>query len=315
MLKKLILSLLLATTSATLCAATPDPLREGSATPTPTGSTPLREGSATPAPTGFVESPEPLRPVAAFYTAAVGSSSLTDTYLSPLTFRGQHYGLGYQRLQAMKFNPRQWVMQLEGQLSVDHATPAWSSAPMWHGQLLLSWGIRHRWALPVEGLTLEAGGAVTLDAGVLYINRSGNNPASAKAAITADLSAAATYNFTLGRQKLTLRYQPTMPLLGAFFSPQYDELYYEIYLGNHHHLAHCAWPGNRFALRHLVSLDFHWGNTVVRVGYQGSIMSSKVNHLTTNIFTHVFTIGFGGEWISLGNARRSTGAPVISAIY
>lgn len=257
----------------------------------------------------------PIRPVAAFYTAAVGSSSLTDTYLSPLTFHGQHYSLAYQRLQAMKFDPRRWVMQLSGKLSVDRATPQWSSTPMWHGELFLSWGMRRRWQMPVTGLSLEAGGTLSLDAGVLYIDRSGNNPASAKAAITADISAAATYGFSIGRQKLTLRYQPDMPLVGVFFSPQYDELYYEIYLGNHHGLAHCAWPGNRFALRQLVSLDFHWGDTVLRIGYLGTIMSSKVNHLTTNIFTHAFTIGVGGEWISVGRHRHSPDAEIISAIY
>ncbi len=255
-----------------------------------------------------------IRPVASFYTASVGSSSLTDTYLSPLTFHGQTYGLQYHRMQAMKFDPQRWIMQLSAELSLDRATYGYTS-PMWRANLLLSWGMQHRWSMPVDGLSLEVGGATTLDAGVLYIDRSGNNPASAKCAITLDLSVAATYNFNVGKQRLSLRYQPSMPVIGAFFSPQYDELYYEIYLGNRGNLAHCAWLGNRFALRQLLSLDFHWGNTVLRLGYRSSILSSKINNLTTNIFNHSFTIGIGGEWISLGDHRHKSNAEVISAIY
>ncbi len=73
---------------------------------------------------------------------------------------------------------------------------------------------------------------------------------------------------SLGRLPLSLRYQPVLPVVGAFFAPDYGELYYEIYLGNHSGLAHCGWWGNYFALENLLTADLRLGSTTLRIGYK-----------------------------------------------
>lgn len=258
-----------------------------------------------------------VRPVASFFTIEAGSSSMTDTYLSPLTFRGWDFAIAYQRMQAMRFSPQRWVSRFDVGLSMRRGTPPRIYRAMWGASLNIGWAMMHRWSTPVDNLSVAFGGMVDGNFGVLYIDRGGNNPASAKGAVNIGITGAATYNFNLGRLPLTLRWQPSMPLIGAFFSPEYDELYYEIYLGNRSGLVKCANPVSRFALDNAVTLDLHVGaSTVIRLGYHSSIMSSHANHLTTNIFTNTFVFGVGGQWLSIGASRGiSDDTRIISAIY
>lgn len=256
-----------------------------------------------------------LRPVNSVFTLEAGSAHITDTYLSPIKYTGWHAGFGYERNQAMKFNPENWVMQMRLGLSADKATNTAGNRDMWYGQLQFSWGMMRRWKL-AQGFSAGVGGSAALKAGCVYIDRSGNNPASAKAALTLNATAYAAWNGKIGSLPVTLRYQPTLPVTGVFFAPDYGELYYEIYLGNHSGLAHCAWWGNYFNLDHTLTADLHFGSTSLRIGYSGSIYSSEVNHTVTNIFTHAAVVGISGEWISI-NPRKSLSpeARIISATY
>lgn len=256
-----------------------------------------------------------IRPVMSAYSVEVGSSHLTDTYLTPLKYTGWHAALDYERYQAMRFDPERWVMRLHGSLGIDRAENPARNATMWSLMLSADWGMMRKFR-PVDNLTLAVGGSTGIDLGCLYNSRNGNNPASAKAAWTVNLTGYAAYNLNIGRLPVTLMYQPTLPVTGVFFSPDYGELYYEIYLGDHGGLVHGAWWGNYFSLDNRVTADLHLSATSLRVGYHGKVFSSKVNDITTNIFTHSFLIGVSGEWMSL-NPRRpvSRDARIINAIY
>ncbi|MDE7452750.1 MAG: DUF3316 domain-containing protein, partial [Paramuribaculum sp.] len=171
-----------------------------------------------------------LRPVTASYTVGSGSSHLADTYLSPINYNGWSTSLNYDRWQAMKFNPEAWVMNLSFGFDIDRVLNQSGNAVMWSAGVRASWGMLHRWNV-AKGLKLGIGPAVNLDLGCLYLDRNSNNPVAAKAAFTVGASAYAAYNFRLRRLPVTLMWQPSLPVVGAFFSPDYGELYYEIYLG------------------------------------------------------------------------------------
>lgn len=256
-----------------------------------------------------------IRPVNSVYTIEAGSSHLADTYLSPVKYSGWHLGFGYERNQAMKFAPDNWVMQMRFGISADRTLNEVRNHVMWYGELQFSWGMMRRWKIH-EGFSAGIGGSASLRAGCLYIDRGGNNPASAKGAVTANLTGYGAWNGKILGLPVTLRYQPVIPVIGAFFSPDYGELYYEIYLGNHSGLAHCAWWGNYFSIDNLLTADLHFGSTSLRIGYSGNFYSTKVNDITTRIFTHSAVIGISGEWISL-NPRKglSKEARIISATY
>ncbi len=255
------------------------------------------------------------RPVLSAFTLGIGSSHIADTYLTPLKYEGWSVAAGYERMQAFKPSADSWITRLYITGELNRSINPAGNARMWGFELSASWGFIRRYSLPY-GIKLGIGPALSARGGCLYNSRNSNNPASAKAAITADATAFAAWNTHIGSLPITFRYQPTIPVIGAFFSPCYDELYFEIYMGNRRGLVHPAWWGNRFELNQLVTLDLHLGSSSLRLGYDSSWMSSRVSNLTTRIITHRFVIGWTSEWLSSEHKKATTNrANINSALY
>ena len=249
------------------------------------------------------EDNDSLRPVQASYTFEVGDAQLINTYLTPLRYHGETYALHYERRQAMRMNPRRWLMQLDFGVRYDHTVNPSGNAAMLYGGLDFAWAMMHKWRLPRQ-ITLGLGGEVRADIGCLYEQRNGNNPAQAQAAVTLGATGYALWHTHIGSLPLSVRYSAALPSIGAFFAPEYGELYYEIYLGNHSGLTHCAWWGNYFNLRNLLTVDLHFGNTSLRLGYRCNILSSRANDITSRSVTHAAVIGISGQWVSLDTRRK-----------
>lgn len=261
------------------------------------------------------DEPTTLRPVTSSYTYEIGGATLANTYLTPLKYKGWDMALNYERMQAMKFNPEKWVMRLTAGIDLNRTDNPAKNATMWRLVADFSWGMTYRFKLP-HNITLAGGGSTSLDLGCVYNARNGNNPVAVEAAWTVNLTGYASWNVKIGRLPVTLRYQPTIPLTGVFFSPDYGELFYEIYLGNHSGLAHCAWWGNYFRMGNLVTADIHLGATSLRVGFRNNILSTSINDITTRTITYSAVIGVTTEWISLNPSRKAdNNARIISALY
>ena len=186
---------------------------------------------------------------------------------------------------------------------------------MWYGGVDASWGMMHRWQV-AKGVTLAAGGSTTLDLGCRYSMRNGNNPASARAAWTVNATGYAAWNFNIGSLPVTLCYQPTLPVIGAFFAPEYGQLYYEMYLGNWDGLAHAAHWGNYFEMENVITADLRFSATSLRIGYRNSILSTHINNITTRMSTHGIVLGLTHEWVSLSSRKKlDSDARIISALY
>lgn len=258
-----------------------------------------------------------IRPVAAAYAVEAGSSHLSDTYLTPLNYSGWATALSYERMQAMRFDPRRWTMRLAGRFEVDRAQNPVRNAAMWSAGMEWTWSMMRRWHISaVDGLSLYGGGQTGLDIGALYLARNGNNPVAAKASWVVGAAGAAAYNFKISRLPVCLRYHVSLPVTGVFFSPDYGELYYEIYLGNHEGLAYAAWWGNYFRLDNLLTADLRLGSTNLRIGYRADILSTKVNNIVSRHTAHCLVLGISGEWLSLPRSGRiSPDAKIISALY
>ena len=206
-------------------------------------------------------------------------------------------------------------MQLEFDAEVDQALSPSRNAVMWYGGVDASWGMMHRWQV-AKGVTLAAGGSTTLDLGCRYSMRNGNNPASARAAWTVNATGYAAWNFNIGSLPVTLCYQPTLPVIGAFFAPEYGQLYYEMYLGNWGGLAHAAHWGNYFEMENVITADLRFSATSLRIGYRNSILSTHINNITTRMSTHGIVLGLTHEWVSLSSRKKlDPDARIISALY
>ena len=261
---------------------------------------------------------EVLRPSISSFTAEVGGASILDTYLPPIGYHGVNTRLAYEGLRAMKFSPDRWIMQ--GVTAVEYANvqnPA-GNHTMHSLMIDAKWGMMHRWNdVFTPRLTLHLGGSPQLRGGVIYNAYNSNNPVSAKIRLSLNLSAMASYHLNIGRLPITLRYQATLPTIGAFFSLDYGEAFYELYLGNTQGIVNVGWWGNRFDMENLLTADLHLGNSVLRLGYRNLIETSWVHNLNTQIFTHGFVIGLSGEWLQLGARQKklSPAARIVSALY
>lgn len=257
---------------------------------------------------------KPLRPVTSAYQLEYGASRLADTYLTPLIYRGYDLAFSYERWQAMKFDPERWVMRLNIRGDWERAHSPAGNNIMWYAGLNARWSMMRRYNLPYN-ITVGAGGATGITGGCLY-SGAGNNPASAKASWTIDGAGYATWQTRLGKLPVTLGYYLTLPVTGAFFSPEYGELYYEIWLGNRKNLVHWANWSNYMAMDNLVAADLHFGATSLRVGYRGYFLSTHVNNLTTRNVTNSIVVGISGEWMNL-NPRKaeSPDCKIINALF
>ena len=255
------------------------------------------------------------RPVVSAYTLTAGHTDVTDTYLSPLSYDGWGLSLAYERMQAMKFNPDDWVARLKFSLDASHGTNFAGNGSMWRGDFSASWAMMHRWQIPAR-FTIGLGPAAIFSGGAIYNPRNGNNPAAAKASFTFGASAYASRLFCIAGKRILARLETTTPLIGAFFSQQYGELYYEIWLGNHSGLVHCAWPGSFRQFDTSLTADIQFGSCWLRLGYRNYFHSSQVCDITTRVISNSFIIGISGEWLSLRNTRRiSSRTRIISALY
>ena len=257
---------------------------------------------------------EPLRPVNSVWMFEAGSSHLGDTYLSPLKYTGWNAALQYERMQAMKFSPERWNMQWRAGVEVNGADNPAGNATMYYLNASLSWGMMRKMSLP-WGIGAGAGGFAGVNLGCVYNGRNGNNPASAKADATVGVTAYLFRRFRLGRLPVMVKWQTQMPLAGAFFSPEYDELYYEIYLGNRRNLVHMAWPGNFFRWDNLVTAGFEFGGTQLTAGMRSRVYSTGVNNINTRIFSWAFVLGVGGDWMSLSRGRGGCSDDTRGIVY
>lgn len=257
------------------------------------------------------------RPTISTFTAEVGSASILDTYLSPIRYHGVNLRLGYEGMKAMGFNPEKWVMQGVG--AIEYANTKNPAGNHTIHSLMVDgkWGMMHRWRNVVfDKLDILAGGSVQLRGGVLYCAHNSNNPVSAKIRLGLNATGMAIYNTKIGRLPVTLRYQATVSVVNAFFSLEYGESFYELYLGNTKGIVNFGWWKNRYDMENLVTADLHFGKTVLRLGYRNLIETSWIHNLNTQIYTHGFVIGISGEWLQLNPKKGlSPKTKIISAMY
>lgn len=258
---------------------------------------------------------EVLRPVAKAYTIDYGYASTLDTYLSEIRYKGYNVRLGYERMQAMKFNPESWVSQLDVNAQYANTKNPSGNHVMHTVMVGGRWGMMHRCRV-MPKLQVMAGGSTQIGGGALYAPANSNNVVSVKVNWSVDATVMAIYNSKVGKLPVTLRYQAVLPVVGVMYSLDYGESYYEMYVGNHSGLVHFSSWLNRFAMTNYISVDMHFGGTSVRVGYRNLIESTYVNKLNTQIYNHSLVVGLSGEWLSVRpDTKVSEKARIISAMY
>ena len=232
----------------------------------------------------------------------VGWSNVLDTYLSPYNYKGTDIRIQRETMRMTTL----WNGHVSNQSFIDFNAAINKNrvrnTDEYAGGIRYSQGWFYNFGggntvNPVERSTSRWNFAAGLMAsgylGAIYIDRSGNNPAQAKAELIVDVSGLATYDMVIARHHYLWSYPVSLPFIGIAFSPHYGESYYEIYtMGNNGHNVVFAYPGNMPSMRHRLTLNIPIRRYTLRLGYVAQIQQSTFNHLKYHSYTHDFVIGF-----------------------
>lgn len=224
----------------------------------------------------------------------IGRMKSLETYLSPVTYSGTSYYVGIWQELPFSGNPKMWRMCFGGEADIATLLNLRGNARKYDIGMNLRWGAERMWCLsPVAKngvLWLGAGADAVIEGGCGYLPRNGNNPVAARARVGIDLSGSAEWHIKLGRLPVAVGERLSVPTLGVFFSPQYGESYYEIYLGNHSGLVHCGWWGNTGGVRSHLTLSLRPGRWGVRLGWLCRLQRQNVCALRTRLLTNTLTL-------------------------
>ncbi len=234
----------------------------------------------------------PRNPITQIYSLELGGVTAYSSYLSPMRYRGWGLALTGEWNKNLKQNPEKVLMSFAARLDCSSMLNPAKSAGMLGSTAYFGWGLAAQWN-PSCRWHLTLGGMLDLYGGALYLTRNGNNPVTPLAYAGIDLTASASYGFRLGRLPVVVRDVARIPSAGAFFSPQYGETMYEIYLGNRKDLAHFGWWGNSFGIDNLLALDLMFGRKFLRLGYRLYLRTFHSENLDTQILRNSFTIAYG----------------------
>ena len=228
------------------------------------------------------------------FTVDAGYASIHDTYLTPVTYEGLDLGMAYEAMRSMKSTGGKWLWQLQVGADFNYVENHVGNNDLDKLMGDITFDMQRQWKEVIaHRVDLSVGPMTQLRAGMVYDEVNSNNPVTVRAHWGVGLTGMAKWNTRVWRTPVTLRYQAQLPALGVFFAPEYDESYYEIYLGNHRNLGHLGWWGNRLDMTNYVGADLHLGKTTLRIGYRSRLEHWSVSGLKVHDVTHSLVLGIG----------------------
>lgn len=254
------------------------------------------------------------RPVTATYSVELGSKNVLATYLSPLHYTGTDMAVAGTWSKAMPFSPQTSIMHFDAGADFSNLWNPARTARMIGLNAWFRWGMSWRHRFPYQ-IQFTAGGTIGIDGGAYYLLRNGNNPVEAIGNLSLAARISGSRPFKIGRLHFLLSDELSLPTFSLFFSPEYGETYYEIYLGNRKGLVHPGWWGNNFRIDNLLSATLDFGRTALTVGYRIKAYNQWANRLNTKIISHSFVIGIVPGGIGLKKRIPRVPLETVYSIY
>jgi hypothetical protein len=158
-----------------------------------------------------------------------------------------------------------------------------------------TWSGYHTFTLNDEWSFL-AGPIIEVAGGAIYMPGNSNNPVSAKLRSSLGASGMLLLRYPMRTKSLTIRMQLDIALIGAAFSPEYGESYYEIFgLGNYDDIIHFTHIGNAPSWKLSASVDIPLGKkqkNIMRLSWSMKSYESKINNLETYQSSTPISLGF-----------------------
>lgn len=232
-------------------------------------------------------------------TWGMGRANVLDTYLSPLEYVGSDFSMNYRTERKAHWGKgRVTVMSLYTGHYAYVSSPTDDGKEM-DAEVNASGGWHYNWH-PTSRLRLAAGGLMELTSGFTYNTRNSNNPAQARLGFSLWASAIASYDFRFLRKTATARLQLDAQMIGAQFSPEYGQSYYEIFsLGHHSGIVHFTQPANCPTVRLTADVTLPIKRSNITLGYLADIRQSRLGELKRHAWRNCFMIGFTRKLVRL----------------
>lgn len=221
----------------------------------------------------------------------MGHTDLLDTYLSQERFTGTELGYLSQSVRR-RLDSRISSTFVHHIMLSSTGTRGNSNSlltAMYH--FMLGW--HYNWNWPVPRISVALGGMVDGTLGGTYNTRNSNNPAQARAALSLDPAVRIAWPFSIGHCPLVLHYEAALPLIGAAFSPNYGQSYYEIFSrSNYDHNIVMTSPFSGPQLHQMLLLDFRLWRVTFTIGYGADLRQMRANQLKYHQYTHALLFGW-----------------------
>ena len=226
------------------------------------------------------------------FQIGLGGTDMLDTYLTPQRFRG--WGVTVLGMVERRPEASAWSTVFQHQVHLSAGDDRAGNTSGLEGSYNLYVGRYRAWHLLDGALCLQGGALVNAGIGFIYHLRSNaNNPAQARLSAALMPSAVATWRLPVWQQRLSVRYEADLPLLGVMFSPNYGQSYYEIFCrGNYDRnvvpTTFVSAPTFRQQFTLMCSLS---PTLTLSLGYLGDIQQAQVNHLKQHIWSNRLMVG------------------------
>jgi hypothetical protein len=255
---------------------------------------------------GMAQEKEPIALTYQSFSIGTGHTSAYDTYLSPLQYNGWNLSLAGEQVKHTRLLDSKVISQHLFNLEFANMENPPGSTKSYLGYMEYDYGLYYRLP-PVWKLQVFAGLQGDFLAGAFYNLRNTNNPVDAKVNLNLNLSAIAVYPFQIKNQPFRLRYQTSASLIGAVFSPEFGQSYYEIGLGDNSPLFHFSAWHNHQAWRNTLSLEVPFNTCTLRITGSNWLYQTRINHLRTQIISNSLQIGFSKYFhtVSIKNPNKN----------
>ncbi|MFZ4581572.1 MAG: DUF3316 domain-containing protein [Paludibacter sp.] len=205
--------------------------------------------------------------------------SLTDPYLSPITYSG--LGVGFEHAERKYFKPENTDFSMQHKLNslVGIAlNPSFSASTTYLGGAY-SWGAFYHYR-KLSDVQILAGATTDAQFGFKSNTRNVNNPINVDVALNLNLAAAFRYDFVLKNKKMRLAYELESPLMGCMFVPMVGASYYEMFdLWNLRNTIHFSSLHNKLAYKSALVLEVPMRSSVFTVGFSTHSLKYGANDL------------------------------------
>lgn len=224
-----------------------------------------------------------------------------DTYLSSSMYQGT--GLRLERevtsiVQRRQLSPgavyiaprvNQWTYN-GGLAWLQH--PAHTSVA-YTGYLAVSYARLFQYRLSQVPLQVFWGPSVAGKVGINYHPDNGNNPIQLQALLRLGADVDLIYSFELFSRPWQVQASAFLPLVGAAFSPQFGQSYYEIFArGNYDHNLVLATPFQGLSGKARLMLSTQWKQHTFLLGFSGEWEQGRWNHLRNSYRFVGITLGY-----------------------